>query len=276
MAELKTISTLEYGLTKTTRVLNLGFSDYIVPVQMGREQLNGMLKVDSVDLAESQIVIRDGEAVGAALIARRGWSCRLAGMAIIPSARGQGVGRFLLKKIIEDAKARADRRMELEVIVQNAPAVSLYKNSGFSQIRRLVSFSIENPSGQPGALEEIDLRVLGRMVGAHGMPDLPWQVSGETLAQTGPPYQAYRLGGCMAAISNHEAAQVVFRSLLIMPEELQSGQGDNFLKGLFAKFPGKNWRVPAIFPEEFSGLFESLGFELEEIAQYQMVLNLMH
>lgn len=272
---MKTISALEYGLIKTTKVLNQGFSDYIVPVQMGQEQLCSMLKVDSVDLKESQIVIRDGEAVGAALIARRGWNCRLAGMAIIPTARGQGVGRFLLKKVVADARARADRRMELEVIEQNAPAVSLYQNSGFNIVRRLRGYNLENPTGTPQPIEEIDLRVMGRMVNTHGLQDLPWQVSGETLSQMGPPYRAYRLGGCSTAISDPEAPQIVLRSLLIMPKEMQSGKGDQFLKALFAKFPGKKWRVPAIFPEEFAGLFERIGFAEDEISQFQMVLNLM-
>ena len=41
------------------------------------------------------------------------------------------------------------------------------------------------------------------------------------------------------------------------------------------RHPAKTWRVPAIFPEEFSALFEQVGFKKEKIAQFQMVLNLM-
>jgi len=234
-----------------------------------------MLKFDSVDLQASRIVIRDGEAVGAALIATRGWNCRLAGMAIIPSARGQGIGRYLLKQVMDYACARGDRRMELEVIEENAPAVSLYKNTGFQHIRKLVSYSLEKPTGNPQPLEEIDLRVLGRLVATHGLSDLPWQISGETLGQMGPPMRAFRLKGCLAAITDPDADTVVLRSLLVMPEAVQEGVGPEFLSALFAKFPAKTWRVPAIFPEEFSALFEQVGFKKEKIAQFQMVLNLM-
>lgn len=273
--ELKTISALDYGFTKTTKVLNLGFSDYIVPVQIDLEQLSSMLKVDSVDLKESLIVIRDGEAVGVALIARRGWNCRLAGMAIIPAARGQGVGRYLLKQVILKARERDDRRLELEVIEQNAPAVSLYKNSGFSIVRKLVGYRNEKPAGKSMPIEEIDLRTLGRLVSAQGLPDLPWQVSGETLGQMGSPMRAFRLQGCTAAITDPSAQQIVFRSVLLMPEDAHRGLGDQFMKALFAKYPGKVWRVPAIFPEEFSMFFEDLGFKKEDIGQYQMALNLI-
>jgi N-acetylglutamate synthase-like GNAT family acetyltransferase len=273
--DLTTISALEYSLVKTTKVLNHGFSDYIVPVQMGLEQLNSMLKVDSVDLGESQIVIREGEAIGVALIAKRGWNCRLAGMAITPTARGQGVGRFLLKKVIADARERKDRQMVLEVIEENAPAVSLYKNSGFRQIRKLVSYSLEKPTGKQQPIEEIDLCVLGRLVSAHGMPDLPWQISGETLSQMGPPMSAYRFKGCSAAFTNPEEELIVLRSVLVTPEAVQEGHGADFLNALFAKYPGKTWRVPAIFPEEFASLFEQVGFKKEKIAQFQMVLSLM-
>jgi N-acetylglutamate synthase-like GNAT family acetyltransferase len=273
--ELKTISALEYGLVKTTNVLNQGFSDYIVPVQMGLEQLNSMLKVDSVDLQHSQVVIRDGGAIGVALIAKRGWNCRLAGMAIAPSARGQGVGRFLLKKVIDDARGRGDRQMVLEVIEENSPAVSLYKNTGFRHIRKLVSYILDKPGGKQKPIEEIDLCVLGRLISAHGMPDLPWQISGETLSQMGPPMRAFRFKGCLTAITDPDAETIVFRSLLMMPDAAQEGYGVDFLEALFAKYPGKTWRVPAIFPEEFGGLFEQVGFKKEKIVQYQMVLNLM-
>ena len=98
-------------------------------------------RVDSVDLASSCIFVRDGTAIGGALIARRGWTSRLAGMAVVPEARRSGVGRAVMHHLLGEAKARKDRRMVLEVIEQNTAAVNLYRAVGFRQIRRLIGFA---------------------------------------------------------------------------------------------------------------------------------------
>jgi hypothetical protein len=44
-------------------------------------------------------------------------------------------------------------------------------------------------------LEEADLRVMAAVVTRDGLSDLPWQLSGETLAQPTPPCVVYRLDG---------------------------------------------------------------------------------
>ena len=267
-------SVLEFGVTETTQVFNQGFADYMVPINIGLEQFFSMLRFDSIDVSSSRVVTRDGDAVGAALIARRGWNSRLAGMAIMPGGRGQGVGRWLMKQLLEEARQRGDRRMELEVIEQNSPAVSLYQQAGFVTLRRLISYILEKPAGEAHPIDEIDLRVMGRLVSAYGLSDLPWQISGETVTQFGPPYQAYCHEDSYVAISSPESPQITLRSMLLMPEAKNKNWGEKLLQGLFARFPNKTWRVPAIFPEEFGNLFERVGFEREELSQFQMVIRL--
>ena len=46
------------------------------------------------------------------------------------------------------------------------------------------------------------------------------------------------------------------------------------LRALFAASPNKTWHVPAIFPEEMSAVFESVGMKREELSQWQMRLEL--
>ncbi len=273
--DLELKSVLEFGVANTAKLLNQGFSDYIVPIQIGLEQFYGMLRCDSIDITHSRVVIQDGEAVGAALIAIRGWNSRLAGMSITPGSRGQGVGRWLMKELIREARERGDRRMELEVIEQNGPAVSLYQNAGFVMLRRLVSYAVAEPEGESCPVEEIDLRSLGRLVSSYGLPDLPWQISGETLAHLTPPFKAFCYKDAYVALSSPEESQIAFRSLLIMPEAQEREYALDLLKGLFARYPEKTWRVPAIFPEEFSTIFDRAGFEREELSQFQMAISLV-
>lgn len=275
--DLESRPVLDCGLAETAELLNRGFADYVVPIALGLTTLLHMVAHDGVDLNCSRIVLRGGEPAGAALIARRGWTSRLAAMAIVPDARGIGVGNWLMEQLIEEGKARGERRMVLEVIEENAAGVRLYRRCGFRVVRRLVSYSMSHPpEAGPGTetdLEEVDLRDLARMVTAHGWPDLPWQVSGETLALMGPPNRAFRLGDAYIALSNPEPPEVGIRAVVTGPEARRQGHATRLLRALMASFPGKRWGVPALCPEEMGGLFEKAGFEQETLAQFQMALE---
>ena len=84
---METLPVAEFGLGETVELLNRGFADYFVPIQLNLAAFLHMVRGDGIDLFASRAVLRDGEAVGVALIARRGWTSRLAGMALVPEAR---------------------------------------------------------------------------------------------------------------------------------------------------------------------------------------------
>jgi len=266
-------SIFDFGLEPAAQVLTRGFSDYFVPIASSPAILLGMARADSVDLTASRIALRDGQPVGAALIARRGWTSRLAGMAIVPEARRSGVGRALMDQLLTEARARGERTMVLEVIEQNAPAVQLYEACGFQKIRRLTGHAgrPEAPVGNASAaLEEIDPRALATLIAEHGLPDLPWQVSAETVAQATPPALAFRLGPSALLISSPAAETIGVRA--IVTERGQRGRGHSLalLRAVRAKFPGKEWRASAIFPEEMGATFTAAGLTRTPLSQWQM------
>src|SRR5687768_10546492 len=170
-------SMADYGLERAAKVLSRAFEDYFVRIPFTLGALLNAARTDSVDLTSSRIFVRDGAAVGGALIARRGWTTRLAGMAITPEARRTGVGRAAVLQLLAEAKARGDRTMVLEVIEQNTAAVELYRACGFETVRRLVGFAGPAPSGAvvPPGLTETDFREVAAAVTRYGLPDLPWQ-----------------------------------------------------------------------------------------------------
>jgi ribosomal protein S18 acetylase RimI-like enzyme len=270
--DLELTSIPDYGLEKTVRLLNQGFADYFVPIEFTTAALLNMLVHDSVDSTSSRVVLQDGEAVGVALIARRGWSSRLAGMAIVPSARRAGVGKWLMAQLLAQAKGRGERRMVLEVIEQNTAALRLYKGCGFRVLRRLVSLTASRPEVDVrGELSEVDVRETAWLVTAHGLPELPWQISGESLACLGPPNRAYRMGAACIVISNPDAPRIGIRSLVVEPCARRQRQATRLLQAVFAHHPGKEWSVPALCPEEIGGVFEKVGFEKGKLSQLQMV-----
>lgn len=58
----------------------------------------------------------------------------LANMAVTPAFRGRGLGRFLLSRVLETARARGTEAVYLEVRVSNEPATRLYEGFGFTDV----------------------------------------------------------------------------------------------------------------------------------------------
>ena len=274
--EFSTQSAIDYPLAELIEILNRGFENYFIPIQFNISQFNTMLRKDSLDLDSSRVLLINGEPSGIALIARRGWTSRLAAMGISQPKRGIGAGSWFMEKLIQESRQRGDRQMELEVIEQNENAVHLYKKYGFQIVRRLVGFIYESPAEQgPSSLEELDLREVGHLISLYGLPDLPWQLSGETIALMSPPVRAYRNGQAYAVISNPDVEHVVIWSLLVYPEARGNGLGLNMLKSLISLHHGKTWHVPAILPEELGKVYEKAGFEKEKLSQWHMRRSLM-
>jgi len=269
---------LGFGLQESLTLINLGFSDYAVPIQLTLPIYLNMSRVESVDFSHSRIIYLDDEAVGVALIARRGWTSRLSAMSISPASRRRGAGRAAMNMLLAEASARGDRSMLLEVIENNAPAVHLYEASGFKIEQRLVSYEgnfSNNGSNQPAVdLQEIDIREVAALVTEYGLNNLPWQVSGESLAQSNPPGKAYRMDDAYIVISNPNAERIAIRSILVKPESRGQKQAERLIKSVMTMFPSKKWFVPALCPEEIGGLFEKLGFKRDDLSQLQMKIEI--
>jgi GNAT superfamily N-acetyltransferase len=182
-----------------------------------------------------------------------------------------------MKELIDEACKRGDREMVLEVIEQNEPAVKLYRNYSFESVRRLVGYTCKGKDAEESEkrnLQEIDLREMSKLISQYGLPDVPWQLSGESIAQMNPPVHAYRNGQAYIVISNPEAEHVVVWSLLVEPQVRGRGLASEMLKRVIGNYAGKTWHVPALCPEEFGKVFERAGFEKEKLSQWQMKLSL--
>lgn len=275
--DFDTVPASNFPLADLVQFLNQGFEDYFVPIQFNTLTFLNMLRKDGIDLTTSQVLIVDDQPCGIGLIARRGWTSRLAAMGIAKAMRGKGAGSWFMNELSKEARQRDDREMVLEVIEQNESAVKLYQKSGFEIVRRLIGFTHNGKGakkGVKGELHETDLREIGKLILQHGLPDLPWQLSGESIAQMNPPACGYRYRQAYLVISNPEVQHVAIWSLLVDPPTRGHGLGIDMLKKVIANHPGKTWHVPAVFPEEFGRVFERAGFEREKLSQWQMRLSL--
>jgi ribosomal protein S18 acetylase RimI-like enzyme len=273
--DLEAIPASTYPLPDLVRFLNQGFEDYFVPIQFDTTAFLHMIRKDGIDLTVSRVLIAEDRPCGIALIARRGWTSRLAAMGIAKEKRSKGAGSWFLLQLVKEASQRGEHEMFLEVIEQNEPAVKLYQKYDFQTVRRLIGLIRRNAEEEEAdPLEEIDLRDLGRLIAQHGLPDLPWQLSAESIAQMNPPACAYCSGPAYIAISNPHTEHVMIWSLVVEKQARGNGLGTDILKRVIANHRGKTWHVPAIFPEEFENIFRKAGFEREELSQWQMRLSL--
>ena len=275
MSSLSLKPAYEYPIPFLADLMTRSFEGYFVPIHITDIALLTMFRRDGIDLTASRVLMKDDEPVGLAMIARRGWTSRLAAMGITSNARSGGVGTWAMEQLLAEAQARGEKDMLLEVIEQNTAGVKLYEKVGFTKVRRLVGYKLENPQvGSDEELEEIDIRELARQVTYHGMKDLPWQLSGTTIMQHTPPSRAFRINDAYCLISNPEPTDVAISSVLVKTRSRGAGLSGVLLRALFAKFPGKIWHVSPIYPEEMGFIFEHVGMVREPLSQWQMTRTL--
>jgi len=276
----------ECASSEVAAALTRSFEGYLTgPVHVDAEGYERRFRAEHLDPFASRVYLREGHEgdrrpyAGVLLVARRGWTARIAGMGVAPGLRGRGLGKRIMREAVRDAEARGAREMVLEVFEQNAPAVALYEKLGFRPRRRLFGYRLEAPNdavGTSDALSEADPLEVARVVAREGEADLPWMLAAETLAAAAPPARAYRLGRRAYALIEEAGPEAVLLSTLVVRrEERRAGWGKRLLGALIAAFPGRGWYVPAVVPEDPAGAFlEGSGWERERLNQLEMRLGL--
>jgi ribosomal protein S18 acetylase RimI-like enzyme len=272
----------ECTAAEVAAALGRAFAGYIVPLNFTAEAYERRFRAEDLDPYVSRVyewkgAERDGAPAGVMLIARRGWTSRIAAMGLAPELRGGGLGRRVLAETIAEARARGERRMVLEVIEGNAPAVALYTKLGFRPRRRLVGYRWEVQIPEPSdPLEEIDPLELARIVAREGEPDLPWMLAPETLAAFAPPSRAFRLEDrAFAMVGDPAAERLALTALVVARDHRRQGWGSRLLSALCETFAGRPWAISPIVPEGLAaGFFTRLGWERQPLCQWEMVLDL--
>lgn len=256
------------------------FQGYLVPMTFSVERYEVRFRAENLDPFASRLYYSNEALAAAVMIARRGWTSRLAAMAVAPDFRGRGLGKNVMKVTLEEAVLRKDRRMILEVIEQNPAAVSLYSAVGFRSMRRLVGYDFV-PSGAGNVasdldrLNEIDPLIVARLVAAEGKPDLPWMLMPETLAAATPPVQAFHLDDiAFATVADPNAEKIVIRTLLVRKAHQRQGWGSRLLGALEARFADRPLMIPSLVPENMApGLFRRAGWQRQALNQFEMKIE---
>ncbi|MBI1282501.1 MAG: GNAT family N-acetyltransferase [Anaerolineaceae bacterium] len=271
---------VEFPLTTLCDVINRSFKGYVAgDIQFTPPILAGFIANSGIHLGRSLVALQDNEPAGIAMLARRGWSVRIALMGVVPEIQNQGVGRWLLAQIASEAKTNGDRTVILEVIEQNPRAVHLYESCGYRSIRRLMGYDYKasgqvQQNNQANSFEQVDISEAARHITAWESADLPWQCSGISAAKFGAPNVAYRINGCYAICSKLEAETISLLGLAVRPDQQRKGIATQLVANLITAYPGKQWHIAPICPEEYGAIFLGNGFTVNPLNQFQMELRL--
>ena len=259
--------------------LTKSFEGYVMPVNVTARGYEGRFRPENVDPFASYVYSREAGPVAVVLVARRGWTSRIAAMAVGPEARGRGLGKAILQDAIGEAVERDDRSVLLEVFAHNTPAVKLYEGLGFRRVRKLLGYH-HDPGGKvPGAVDalaELDPLDFARVVASEGEPGLPWMLAAETLSGSVSPARAFHLDHRAYALLGDPEANAIHLVALVVPRaHRRNGWGTRLMQALFVRYPDRAWSIPQIIPEELAPtFFTRCGWELMNTNQLEMVLDL--
>jgi ribosomal protein S18 acetylase RimI-like enzyme len=125
-------------------VINLSFSDYIVPFSLTLEQLQSKIHAEGIKLDLSIGVYDEEKLVGFMLHALNTTNPEFiaynAATGVIPDYRGKGLVGKMYDVLVPKLEALGVKQMVLEVIEGNHPAIRVYEKMGYTIHRKLDCF----------------------------------------------------------------------------------------------------------------------------------------
>lgn len=194
---LRLVSVDDVDFGAFTGAFNLAYSDYYVPITMSKPAFRALFDRDGIAPDASVVAIEDGRIVGSGLLGirdRAGW---IGGMGVIPGKRRSGIGRAMMKHLIDQAQQRGLKSLDLEVIEANRGAYTLYRALGFVN-RRFLLVLDRIPDQVPDILPDCQLHaasahdVLAHYEPFHPVPNC-WQRARPSLEGIGGLLEAWAL-----------------------------------------------------------------------------------
>ncbi|MBZ0290503.1 MAG: GNAT family N-acetyltransferase, partial [Anaerolineae bacterium] len=150
-----------YTFAELADIYNQSRVDYIVPMPMNAKRMEAYVRSYDVDL-DASIVVFDGAGLmaGVGMLGVREDRAWITRVGVLPDRRGHNLGLFLMETLIDNARERDCRLIQLEVIKGNAPAHRLFLKLGFRETRELLV--IRRPPGKPAnpGLENVTMDIL--------------------------------------------------------------------------------------------------------------------
>jgi GNAT superfamily N-acetyltransferase len=167
-----------FSAAELAALFTAGYEGYYVPLSIDEAAFSFMASAWDFDLEASRVAVVGEDALGLCMLARRGEEAWIGGVGVSMPARRGGVGEQLMLAVLDEARALGARRVWLEVLVQNEPAIRLYEKLGFAHMRDLEVWSL---AGAPGPVLAAPAADAHAWIREHRSTREPWQRADGTL-----------------------------------------------------------------------------------------------
>ncbi len=133
------------------------FEGYRYAMRVTASLLSDRIAGENIDLHRSLVVLLGGEPAGVALLGLRGAQAWCGGFGIVAAARGRGLAVPLAATMIDQARQAGARRLSLEVLAGNQPALATYVRAGLRAERDLLLLRWVPAEGAPPAVADTAL-----------------------------------------------------------------------------------------------------------------------
>lgn len=237
------VPALQFSMPALSSIFVRAFEGYFITFPDDPGVLEYLVRCEGLSLKRSKVALAGGEPVAVGFVSVRGATSRLAGLGVASAHRRSGIGRKLMGLLLEEARAREDERMLLEVVEENERAVVLYEQFGFARTRRLLGFD-GFVAAEAARLESCSIEAVAALL--H--EGLPWQAGVTTVRNLATPNRAVRLGSAFAVVAADDDF-VRLRTIAVEPGARRQGAATRLLRAIAAAHPGKRWQVGRCVPE---------------------------
>lgn len=127
-----------FSLDALASLFTRAFDGYRYTMHVTPAMLAHRVCAENIELQRSLVLQLDGAPAGIAVVGLRGAQAWCGGFGIVAAARGRGLAGPLAQAMIEQARAAGARRLSLEVLAGNQPALATYLRAGMHVERDLL------------------------------------------------------------------------------------------------------------------------------------------
>lgn len=128
----------QFKLEQLVAVYNQSRQDYMVPMPMSATRLEEYIRIYDIDLAQSLVAIEGDDLIGLGMLGIRGHRSWITRLGLRAGNRSRGIGRAMVKGLLENSDQLTIPKNMLEVIKGNQAARRLFHKLGFRESRELL------------------------------------------------------------------------------------------------------------------------------------------
>lgn len=275
----------EVDLQKVYDAFSIGFSDYIIKIQMPKEAfLERFFGPEGNSLETSFIALDNERPIGLVLGGVKVYegikTMRCGTMAIDPSYRGLGISKELMKLHKKEAIKNGCKQLFLEVIVGNDRAINFYKKTGYEKIYDLSYFSgdnlkiIEQKLNNEVDIKEINFQKLKGFSEKSSDVHINWQNDIDYIKKLKGQenYGAYVNNELIAVISANKNSKINY--LYVTKEHRGKHIAASLIKHAVIQLDLDKLSIGLPNNASLMGFLKKIGFSRDNISQYEMYCNL--